>query len=115
MKLKNLVSLVTGASQGLGRAIAIEFVREGSHVPICARDSKMLWAVAAEMRKLASDEQKIFATACDVSVEPEVQHLFREIRSELGCVDVLVNNAGVYVLRAKARKCCLPNGPGRSK
>jgi NAD(P)-dependent dehydrogenase (short-subunit alcohol dehydrogenase family) len=104
MKLRNLVSLVTGASQGLGRAIAIEFVREGSHVAICARDSKLLATVAAEMRELASDGQRILATACDVSVESEVQQLFQEIRSEFGFVDVLVNNAGVYGPKGESEK-----------
>ena len=68
MKLKGVVSLVTGASQGLGRAIAAEFVHEGSHVAICARDANPLSSVAAELRSSASSGQMILAVACDVSV-----------------------------------------------
>jgi NAD(P)-dependent dehydrogenase (short-subunit alcohol dehydrogenase family) len=96
MKLDGIVSLITGASQGLGRAIATEFVREGSHVAICARNGDLLPAVMAELREAATDRQKVLAAECDVSSEDEVYQLFRRIESELGPVGVLVNNAGVY-------------------
>ena len=96
MKLKSVVSLITGASQGLGRAIAREFVREGSHVAICARDAELLSTVAAELQESSSHGQQILTAACDVSVEQEVQKLFELIGSRIGSVGVLVNNAGVY-------------------
>jgi NAD(P)-dependent dehydrogenase (short-subunit alcohol dehydrogenase family) len=96
MKLNGLVSLITGASQGLGKAIATEFVREGSHVAICARNGDLFPAVVAELQEAATGRQKVLAAECDVSSEVEVYELFRRIESELGSVDVLVNNAGVY-------------------
>jgi NAD(P)-dependent dehydrogenase (short-subunit alcohol dehydrogenase family) len=96
MKLNGVVSLITGASQGLGKAIATEFVREGSHVAICARNGDLLPAVAAELQEAATGRQKVLAAECDVSSEVEVYQLFRRIESELGSVGVLVNNAGVY-------------------
>jgi NAD(P)-dependent dehydrogenase (short-subunit alcohol dehydrogenase family) len=96
MKLKNLVTLVTGASQGLGRAIAEEFVRQGAHVAICARDSSLLETVRAGLQDLAPSEQQILAQAGDVSSSEQMDDLFRRVAQEIGPVDVLVNNAGVY-------------------
>ena len=61
MKLKNKISLITGASQGLGKAIAELFVKEGAQVAICARDSQLIESVAQEFRNQALDDQKIFA------------------------------------------------------
>jgi NAD(P)-dependent dehydrogenase (short-subunit alcohol dehydrogenase family) len=96
MKLQNLVTLVTGASQGLGKAIAEAFVREGAHVAICARDGKMINAVKADLERIAASGQKILARACDVTSKSEVPEFFSALDRELGPIDVLVNNAGVY-------------------
>ena len=96
MKLKNKISLVTGASQGLGKAIAYAFVKEGAHVAICARDREMVELVAKELRAHTVDDQKVFAGACDVSSSDQVERLFSDISGHLGPVEILVNNAGVY-------------------
>jgi 3-oxoacyl-[acyl-carrier protein] reductase len=96
MKLKNLVTVVTGASQGLGRAIAEEFVREGANVAICARDRALLEVVRGQLEELATSGQHILAHAGDVSSREQMQELFRRTEQEIGLVDVLVNNAGVY-------------------
>jgi NAD(P)-dependent dehydrogenase (short-subunit alcohol dehydrogenase family) len=96
MKAKNLVTVVTGASQGLGKAIAREFVKEGAHVGLCARDEKLMHAVAYDFEMLKGAGQQIFAAPCDVSVEDEVEQFFDAVRSRLGPVNVLINNAGVY-------------------
>ncbi|MBV8141489.1 MAG: SDR family oxidoreductase [Verrucomicrobia bacterium] len=96
MKLKNKISLVTGASQGLGKAIAYAFVKEGAHVAICARDGKLIEAVADELRAQAGNDQKIFRAVCDVSSPEQVERLFADISAQLGPVEILVNNAGVY-------------------
>ncbi len=77
MKLKSKISLVTGASQGLGKAIAYAFVKEGAHVAICARDSKLVEPVAEELRAHAVGDQKVFAAACDVSSPDQVERFFR--------------------------------------
>jgi NAD(P)-dependent dehydrogenase (short-subunit alcohol dehydrogenase family) len=95
MKLSKLIVLVTGASQGLGRKIAEEFVREGAHVAICARDGKLIESTGKELERLASADQRILAGTCDVSLAKQVETLFDEIERRLGVVDVLVNNAGV--------------------
>jgi NAD(P)-dependent dehydrogenase (short-subunit alcohol dehydrogenase family) len=96
MKLQNLVAVVTGASQGLGRAIAEEFVKEGAHVTICARDSALLEKARRRLLDLATSGQQILAHAGDVSSREQMQELFRRTEQEIGLVDVLVNNAGVY-------------------
>jgi NAD(P)-dependent dehydrogenase (short-subunit alcohol dehydrogenase family) len=96
MKLKNLVTIVTGASQGLGRAIAEEFVKEGAHIAICARDSALLEAVRSRLTKLAGSGQRVWAYAGDVSSPEQMGEWFHRTEQEIGLVDVLVNNAGVY-------------------
>jgi NAD(P)-dependent dehydrogenase (short-subunit alcohol dehydrogenase family) len=96
MKLQNLVTLVTGASQGLGKSIAEAFVREGAHVAICARDRNMIGAAKEDLERIALPGQRILARECDVTSKSEVPELFSAIDRELGAIDVLVNNAGVY-------------------
>ena len=96
MKLQNLVTIVTGASQGLGRAIAEEFVKEGAHVAICARDRTLLETVRSDLEGRATSGQHVLACAGDVSSPEQMDELFRRTEQEIGLVDVLVNNAGVY-------------------
>jgi len=96
MKLQNLVTLVTGASQGLGRAIAEQFVKEGAHVAICARDGALLETVRRQLEELTNSGQRVLAYAGDVSSRDQMQELFRRTEQEIGLVDVLVNNAGIY-------------------
>lgn len=96
MKLKSKISLVTGASQGLGKAIACAFIKEGANVAICARDQKVVESVAHQLRALKGHDQEVFAATCDVSSPEQVQGLFSDIASHLGPVEILVNNAGVY-------------------
>jgi NAD(P)-dependent dehydrogenase (short-subunit alcohol dehydrogenase family) len=96
MRLKGKIALVTGASQGLGKAIATAFVKEGAHVAICARDGELIELVAEEFRAQAVDGQKVFAAACDVSSSDQVDRLFSDISAHFGLVEILVNNAGVY-------------------
>jgi NAD(P)-dependent dehydrogenase (short-subunit alcohol dehydrogenase family) len=95
-KLSNLIALVTGASQGLGRTVAEEFVREGAHVAICARDGTLIESVGKELERLARDDQRILTDVCDVSSPEQVEKLFSGIERKLGGMDVLVNNAGIY-------------------
>jgi NAD(P)-dependent dehydrogenase (short-subunit alcohol dehydrogenase family) len=96
MKLQNLVTVVTGASQGLGRAIAEEFIREGAHVAICARDSNLLETVRSRLEELATSGQHVLAYAGDVSSRDQMEELFHRVEQEIGLADVLVNNAGIY-------------------
>ena len=95
MKLKNLNALVTGASQGLGKVIAEYFLQEGANVALCARSEKDLFATRDELaRKFPS--QKIAAKTCDVADEKQVNDLVAFALKELGSLQALVLNAGVY-------------------
>lgn len=96
MKLKNFNALITGSSQGLGKVIAEHFLREGANVVLCARDEKALFATRDELQKLAAPGQKVRAQACDVSSETQVKALTDFALAELGSVQILVNNAGIY-------------------
>jgi len=95
MKLKNLNALITGGSQGLGKVIAEFFLREGANVVICSRGEKKLLATRAELAK-KFPSQKVFAKTCDVSSEAQVNELVAFALRELGSLDALVLNAGIY-------------------
>jgi 3-oxoacyl-[acyl-carrier protein] reductase len=95
MKLKNLNALITGGSQGLGKVIAEFFLREGANVVICSRGEKELLATRDELAK-KFPSQKISAKTCDVSREAQVNELVAFALGELGSLDVLVLNAGIY-------------------
>jgi len=95
MKLKNLNALITGGSQGLGKVIAEHFLSEGANVALCARSEKDLFAARDELaRKFPS--QKVVVKTCDVSGESEVNTLVAFALRELGSLQTLVLNAGVY-------------------
>lgn len=93
MKLQGRNALITGASQGLGKEIARQFLAEGANIAICARDAEHLESTRAE---LAATGHRVLARACDVSSENEVNALVRFAENELGAIDILVNNAGIY-------------------
>ncbi|MDR3458577.1 MAG: SDR family NAD(P)-dependent oxidoreductase [Verrucomicrobiae bacterium] len=95
MKLKNHNALITGGSQGLGRAIAEHFLKEGANLVICARSEQDLSATRAELAEKFPN-QKVAAKTCDVADEAQVNELVAFALGELGSLDALVLNAGVY-------------------
>jgi NAD(P)-dependent dehydrogenase (short-subunit alcohol dehydrogenase family) len=95
MKLKNLNALITGGSQGLGKVIAEHFLREGANVVICARGAKELRAARGELAA-KFPTQKVSARTCDVSDEKQVSGLVAFALRELGSLQALVLNAGIY-------------------
>ena len=95
MKLKNLNALITGGSQGLGKTIAEHFLREGANVVLCARSEKDLSATRDELAE-KFPAQKVSAKTCDVSNEAQVNELVAFALRELGSLDALVLNAGIY-------------------
>jgi len=89
--LKGKVALITGASKGLGKAIAEEFAKEGAQVSICARGKEDLEKAAAGLRQHGVT---VVATQADVTKTDDVQHVIDETIKQLHRIDVLVNNAG---------------------
>ncbi|HMO49989.1 MAG TPA: SDR family oxidoreductase [Kiritimatiellia bacterium] len=95
-RLANKSAIITGAGQGLGRAIAESYVREGARVVICARTSAHVEEVVAELQELAGDPSRACGMPVDVSREDQVAELVAMTVKRYGGVDILVNNAGVY-------------------
>jgi|SoimicmetaTmtLPB_FD_contig_31_26402834_length_1595_multi_3_in_0_out_0_2 NAD(P)-dependent dehydrogenase (short-subunit alcohol dehydrogenase family) len=89
-------ALITGASQGLGFAIACAYAKAGANLLLCARDAAMLERARAEVAALASPNQAVLAKQADVSRRDDVQELARTALSALPTLQILVNNAGVY-------------------
>jgi len=89
--LENKVAIVTGASRGIGRAIAETFVREGARVVIIGREQESLDQVAREIGPGARP------IACHVGRLAGLEAMVATTRSEFGCIDILVNNAGTNV------------------
>lgn len=87
-------ALVTGASRGIGLAIAEELAREGCTVVITARDPRQLKAAAAGISKRNRQDAAVVAETCDVTDEKAVERLFAQIKKRFGHLDILVNNAG---------------------
>jgi len=91
--MQDKVAIVTGASRGIGRAIAQAFVREGACVVICGRKQETLDAVASEIGAGA----KVLPLACHVGRAEQIQNLVETTNRQFGKVDVLVNNAATNI------------------
>ncbi len=94
MLLDKKVSLVTGASRGIGRAIALEMAREGADVIVNYNQSK---DKAIEVtRAIEALGRRALAVRADVSKANDVEEMRRSVLKEFGSVDILVNNAGTH-------------------
>jgi len=94
LKYKNAV--ITGASRGLGKAIAKKFISEGANVLICARDKRDLEAVKCELQsETERPDQCILICAADVSVPEQADRLLALAEAAFPSLDILVNNAAV--------------------
>jgi len=92
MKLKGKSAIVTGASSGMGRAIAYEYAREGANVLAIARRRDKLDELVLSAGGL---EGRIVAYEGDVTALDTISHIFDEAIRDFGKVDILVNNAGI--------------------
>ena len=93
MRFKNKNILVTGASRGIGKAIAIAFAQEGANVAVNYFKNKIAAdEVVAKIKSLGADA---IAIQADVSKEDDVQRMVEESIKHFGAIDVLINNAGI--------------------
>jgi len=89
--LKGKVAIVTGGTEGIGKATALTLAREGAKVAICARGQPLLDAVAAEITKAGGE---VLALSADMSKAADCERFINEVVKRFGGVDILVNNAG---------------------
>jgi dehydrogenase/reductase SDR family protein 4 len=94
LALAGKVAVVSGASRGIGRAIAELFAREGATVVICGRKQETLLQAAAEMKDCAG---RVYPLACHVGRAADIQHLVDTAHREFGEIDILVNNAATNI------------------
>jgi NADP-dependent 3-hydroxy acid dehydrogenase YdfG len=90
--LEGKVAVITGASRGIGLAIAHNLGKLGAKVSICARDPKKLEAAAQELRGSAPI---VFEAALNVTHDDQVVRFIQDTQKNLGPIDILVNNAGI--------------------
>ncbi len=92
MLLKDKVALVTGASRGIGRAIALRFAAEGADLIVCARTRSHIEELAAEIR---AGGRECLGVVAAVDHQSDVDRMVEGALARFGRIDILVNNAGV--------------------
>jgi NAD(P)-dependent dehydrogenase (short-subunit alcohol dehydrogenase family) len=93
-KLTDKVAVITGASQGIGRAIALAFAKEGASLILASRNEAKLAKVADEARSCGA--LQVLTCGADVTSESDVAKVFDLVRRDFGRLDLLVNNAGAF-------------------
>ncbi|HKS36180.1 MAG TPA: SDR family NAD(P)-dependent oxidoreductase [Verrucomicrobiae bacterium] len=93
-KLQGKVALITGASKGLGKAMALASAGAGARLALVSRNLEQLNEVAAAVRKLGA-EAEVFQT--DVTDEEQVRRLEKSVIGKFGKVQILINNAGINI------------------
>ena len=89
--LKGKVAVVTGGTEGIGRATALRLAQEGAKVAICARRQGPLDKTAAELRKTGVDA---LAVAADMGKVADIERFMKSVIDRFGRIDILINNAG---------------------
>ncbi len=96
LPLRGQTALITGASRGLGQAVACRLARAGMHLALLARDGAALEAVATQARSACPDPaQEVRCYVADLADEAQTDAAAAECLKDFGAVDVLVNNAGI--------------------
>ena len=90
--MKDKVVIITGASSGIGKALALEYATRGAHVVMAARNEERLHQAAEEV---SASGVKVLAVVTDVSAEADCKNLINKSIEEFGGIDVLINNAGI--------------------
>ncbi|MCI0705876.1 MAG: SDR family oxidoreductase [Ignavibacteriae bacterium] len=93
MRLQNKHIVISGASKGLGKALALRFASEGASVALCSRTQAELDSVKKEILA-AYPNTRVHTHVCDISNQKQVDAFVQSLLNEFGTIDVLVNNAG---------------------
>ncbi|HMJ22500.1 MAG TPA: SDR family NAD(P)-dependent oxidoreductase, partial [Terriglobales bacterium] len=92
MTLSGRVALVTGASQGIGRACALKLAQSGATLALAARGQEKLNELAGQ---IAASGGQAAAFPLDVNEEEQIRSTFKAVLTQFGKIDILVNNAGI--------------------
>jgi len=92
MKLKDRVAIVTGGARGIGKAIALTFVREGAKVAIVDVDKEGLNILKNEIME---NRREVITLSCDITHSAEVREMVSQVQKAFGRINILVNNAGI--------------------
>jgi len=93
--LKDQVAVITGASSGIGRGIALGLAGQGAMLCLVGRQAKRLEEVAQRARVIAA---RVFTYGVDLTVDEQIQKLQSELQRDCGQVDVLIHSAGVFAM-----------------
>ena len=93
MNLKDKIVIITGASSGIGKSLAIEFAKRGANLVLAARQYVTLCEITDEL--INQYGIKAIAVQCDVSKEEDCEHLIKQTLTTYGQIDALINNAGI--------------------
>lgn len=94
MKLKDKVVVITGASKGIGKSVAFALAEEGAGLALCSRNTD---AVNRFIPELPDKDSRTIAYNCDVTKEKDIKNVVDSILKEFGRIDILINNAGVWI------------------
>ncbi len=89
--LKGKVAIITGSTEGIGRATALKFAKEGTKVAICSRDAAKVERTVAEIKAAGGE---VFGMVADISKAADIENFVNGAVKHFGRVDILVNNAG---------------------
>lgn len=87
MQLKNKIVVITGGSKGLGKAMALSFLKNNAKVIVCSRDES----------EFVNLEKGILGIKADVTKEDELQNLAEKVITQFGKIDIWINNAGIWM------------------
>ena len=89
-------AVITGSSKGIGKAVAIKLVMEGYEVAVCSSNKTNIYELREELLSIAPGA-KVLASVCDISSKQDVINFAEEIKAQWQSIDVLVNNAGIFL------------------
>jgi len=93
-KLNDQTILITGASTGFGRALAIEYAHKGANIILLARRKTKLFSVSQEIKEAGGTA---YVYPCDIRNQKQLTSIIKKIFQQVGVPDILINNAGIYI------------------